>query len=66
MQLYIGAVVLRQGEFGQGEGAILEEAYCTGSEMKLIECHLYDCPDYDMSSRFYCTHADDVGVRCCT
>ena len=55
-------MALYQHQFGQGEGAILEEADCTGSEMKLIECDLYDYPYYAS----YCTHADDVGVRCCT
>ena len=54
-----------QAAFGQGIGSILDEIYCSysGSEKELIECDIYDWPD--ASHYDYCTHAQDVGVRCC-
>lgn len=45
--------------YGQGTGPInVDEAACTGSEMRLIDCS-FD-PSHD------CTHAEDAAVDCST
>ena len=46
--------------FGQGSGSILEYTYCSGSELKLIDCSITADLDY-----YNCLHTYDVGVRCC-
>ena len=53
------ALVLYGAPFGQGNGSILERAYCSGSELKLIDCRLSDYHDS------YCYRGEGTGVRCC-
>ena len=63
LSLLLDSLALRVhgAPFGQGNGSILEEIDCRGSEPRLIDCSITDYPD-----EFYpCDHAYDVGVRCC-
>ena len=60
---FADALALYRARFGQGSGSILERTYCSGSELKLIDCSLIDYPDY--YHYYYCDHADDAGVSCC-
>ena len=55
------ALALSRAPFGQGSGSILERTYCTGSELKLINCPISDYPDYYT----VCDHSDDAAVQCC-
>ena len=47
------------GQFGQGNGSIIERIDCSGSELKLIDCRITEYSGYN------CIHAEDAGVRCC-
>ena len=58
---FADALALYNAPFGQGSGSILERTYCSGSELKLIDCNLIDYHDY----YYLCDHADDAGVKCC-
>ena len=58
---YADALALLRAPFGQGNGSILERTYCSGSELKLIDCSFFDYPDY----YGLCHHGEDAGVRCC-
>ena len=59
MCVYTDAVARGNAFYEQGSGPInLDEAACTGSEMRLIDCPFDDTHD--------CTHAEDAGVDCST
>jgi len=61
---YSGTTEIKTGAYyGQGSGPIwLDEMSCLGSETSLMSCGFrgWLSPSIDR----YCTHAEDVGVRC--
>ena len=54
-----GARAYYRAYFGQGTGPIhLGYVWCTGPEYRLLSCY------HNLAFLYFCTHAEDVGVKC--
>ena len=58
---YADALALNRATFGRGNGSIIERIRCSGSELRVIDCHFNDHRDH----YYLCDHTEDAGVRCC-